>query len=825
MLFSNKCTLLAWISSVWGIVCIGFAVVQKAYIHLLFFELFSIQRGRLTHNPIAHWSRKMHLLRVPDWLWIEAEQALAEQPDGTKLSRHDFTEGAGAYSFIKVAGEIYAIDNGNYIGEGAQGKVKIAQNRLGDNFIVKIMGVSKQADKKQYYQGLEEIIAITTELTNYSKGYAAREYTKEKPFISEAIQEKVYSVSEYYTGVELYKYITTSSLSEADRAYIAVKMALEVFQLHERGVIHNDLKPENTLYDPERGVVQLIDFDLANYFKEQDEYCISDLSWKGTPLYMAPEIQRFFGSKYSFFSDLYALGVILKDDLNLPQDIWQRMLSKKISERETLPEVIEHLMDYALSLEDLDEAKRASLNELREDNDLKQRLEKHNVLAEDVKRKIEEVGYGVKSETAEERREGQQKLVEDLKSLVKKDAVKSYIKKLFSIKKAIVSTLGEENKKSNKINSLLKDIKTRFLEGNYSETFLLMDSFLDSLKDVKNDFEKEIEQIELIQSNVFHLIKDDIFDSMWERLYSKGGEVANRLRSGLDKAMALKENKELKEAQKELEQALLDAYSIDRNDKVEEERLKSVLSDAKEVATNIDAGACLEKVDLALKKKDFSEGYVLLKRFIDRLSEAKETIFVREVDALRRLKRELFSKINSDTFKNLYHSLFSEEEESEVDRDLYAKVLNFIQSGKNEAAERCLDQLYHDNQQRMRDLAQGKVHRTETAVNESFESEKDWKTKIFELCEDIKKRFAAIGSIGEGYFTKNAYENVRKIVREIEKVKDVHLQKGLLDRLIKQVSVVKLENIKGEGFKSFLNFLKKVPIPEMPKRSLFKKKK
>jgi len=54
--------------------------------------------------------------------------------------------------------------------------------------------------------------------------------------------------------------------------------------MHEKQVCHRDLKPENIIYQPETGLIKIIDFGFAISSNEKLKvFC-------GTPSYMAPEI-------------------------------------------------------------------------------------------------------------------------------------------------------------------------------------------------------------------------------------------------------------------------------------------------------------------------------------------------------------------------------------------------------------------------------------------------------------------------------------------------------------------------------------------------------
>jgi serine/threonine protein kinase len=104
----------------------------------------------------------------------------------------------------------------------------------------------------------------------------------------------------------------------ADRRRLDIEQRLELFvdvchavqHLHERGILHGDLKPDNILVAERRGrlVPKIIDLGLARLHgrAHDDPEAIA-----GTPAYMAPERFTLRPAELDERSDVFSLGVIL----------------------------------------------------------------------------------------------------------------------------------------------------------------------------------------------------------------------------------------------------------------------------------------------------------------------------------------------------------------------------------------------------------------------------------------------------------------------------------------------------------------------------------
>ena len=107
-----------------------------------------------------------------------------------------------------------------------------------------------------------------------------------------ASENSIWLVTELCSGGELFDYLTEKGrLSEQETRRIFGQLCLAVNHLHEKGIVHRDLKLENVLLD-ERCRVKLGDFGFAREFDRGtylETYC-------GTTGYAAPEMLE--GKKY-----------------------------------------------------------------------------------------------------------------------------------------------------------------------------------------------------------------------------------------------------------------------------------------------------------------------------------------------------------------------------------------------------------------------------------------------------------------------------------------------------------------------------------------------
>lgn len=126
-----------------------------------------------------------------------------------------------------------------------------------------------------------------------------------KVFNHGEIDSRPYMAIEFIKGQTLQeKILFMTKLSPYEASQIILQLLDAIIFIHNHGVIHRDIKPQNIYYMSD-GTVKLGDFGIATYdhlspFNEEEHII-------GSVHYLAPEIYQ--GRKPTFLSDIYALGI------------------------------------------------------------------------------------------------------------------------------------------------------------------------------------------------------------------------------------------------------------------------------------------------------------------------------------------------------------------------------------------------------------------------------------------------------------------------------------------------------------------------------------
>ncbi len=128
-------------------------------------------------------------------------------------------------------------------------------------------------------------------------------------FVPVEKKSRPYIVMEYLEGQTLSELLNNvKPLPEPDAVKIAVRICTALAYMHEKGVVHRDLKPQNIMLCND-GTLRIMDFGIARAANARRLTFVGFTPTMGTPDYMAPEQVK--GSRGDERTDIYSLGTIL----------------------------------------------------------------------------------------------------------------------------------------------------------------------------------------------------------------------------------------------------------------------------------------------------------------------------------------------------------------------------------------------------------------------------------------------------------------------------------------------------------------------------------
>eukprot|EP00128_Syssomonas_multiformis_P009182 Colp12_sorted_trinity150504_noHs@25763 len=181
------------------------------------------------------------------------------------------------------------------LGVGSMGKVFLVKHkRSREVFAMKVISKKLAIDKREVKHIREERDILTeVECPFLVKMWCAFQTTN-----------SVCMVMSYCCGGDLaYHLGRRRTFSPELSMFLAAEICLGLRELHKRGIVYRDLKPENVLLD-QQGHVVLADFGLSKKLKggKTRTFC-------GTAEYLAVEVLR--GDEYGLAVDWWSFGVML----------------------------------------------------------------------------------------------------------------------------------------------------------------------------------------------------------------------------------------------------------------------------------------------------------------------------------------------------------------------------------------------------------------------------------------------------------------------------------------------------------------------------------
>uniref|UniRef100_A0ACD5ZPN6 Uncharacterized protein n=1 Tax=Avena sativa TaxID=4498 RepID=A0ACD5ZPN6_AVESA len=198
--------------------------------------------------------------------------------------------------------------------------------------------------EKEFHREVECLMMVKHENVVRFLGYCADTQGSmeryEGKFVMAEVQQKLLCF-EYLPNGSLHDYITDMyhGLRWRDRYQIITGICQGLHYLHQKNILHLDLKPANILLD-DNWVPKITDFGISRCFDQMQSQVITNIA--GTPGYLAPESFGHTEVTYrnSYRLDIYSLGVVIIEivtgkkgyhDVDKVVESWSNMLEKSRS--------------------------------------------------------------------------------------------------------------------------------------------------------------------------------------------------------------------------------------------------------------------------------------------------------------------------------------------------------------------------------------------------------------------------------------------------------------------------------------------------------------
>jgi len=181
------------------------------------------------------------------------------------------------------------------LGRGAFGEVYAAQQPgSGRPVALKLLKRSGERELKRFKREAEALSRL--------------DHPGVVKILAHGIDDLPYLALERIEGETLQDRLKGGGLDVVEAVRICAEVAEAVQHMHDMGVVHRDIKPDNLLVEEASGRVKLVDFGLA-WFGESTTLT-QEGALLGTPHFMAPEQVRPEG-RIEKPADVYALGALL----------------------------------------------------------------------------------------------------------------------------------------------------------------------------------------------------------------------------------------------------------------------------------------------------------------------------------------------------------------------------------------------------------------------------------------------------------------------------------------------------------------------------------
>jgi predicted ATPase len=179
-------------------------------------------------------------------------------------------------------------------------------------------GIRVQDERSLVVKLLKQDYPSPQELTRYRQEYEiTRSLNLEgvvKAYSQQDYQRTLVILLEDFGGESLEQWMhkrpeTFCPMPLATFLPLAIDLTNILGRIHAANVIHKDINPGNIVFNPDTGVVKIIDFGIATQFSRTNPTFKSHYGLEGTLAYLSPEQTGRMNRSLDYRTDFYSLGV------------------------------------------------------------------------------------------------------------------------------------------------------------------------------------------------------------------------------------------------------------------------------------------------------------------------------------------------------------------------------------------------------------------------------------------------------------------------------------------------------------------------------------
>jgi len=174
-------------------------------------------------------------------------------------------------------------------------------------------GIREKDHQSVILKVLKEDYPTPNELTRYKQEY---EITRNlnldgviAAFALETYQRTLVIILEDFGASSLKQIINRQPLNLEEFLKIAIQAAETLGRIHAANVIHKDINPSNIVFNPESGIIKIIDFGISTRLTRENPTLKNPHVLEGTLAYISPEQTGRMNRSLDYRTDFYSLGV------------------------------------------------------------------------------------------------------------------------------------------------------------------------------------------------------------------------------------------------------------------------------------------------------------------------------------------------------------------------------------------------------------------------------------------------------------------------------------------------------------------------------------